>query len=106
MQLPIDKRLGKLASRRAERVGCATLIFVGIRILPHFPYQPGKGRYYLADTSGVRIMNLIQSVTANFTQNTLNSGIIGIIAGTTGAGLAAFFATRRQSSKRQNHRSN
>lgn len=51
-------------------------------------------------------MDSDKMVTANFTQNTLNSGIIGIIAGTTGAGLAAFFATRRQSSKRQNHRSN
>ena len=41
-------------------------------------------------------VNSDKSITANFSQT--NTGIIGIIAGTIGAGLATFFATRRQKS--------
>ncbi len=38
-------------------------------------------------------------VTANFSQTRINAGIIGIIAGSVGAGLVTFFTTRRQKSQ-------
>jgi hypothetical protein len=37
-----------------------------------------------------------KTVTANFSPNRFNPGIIGIIVGSVGAGLATFFTTRRQ----------
>ena len=40
-----------------------------------------------------------KSITANFSQTKSNAGIIGIIVGSVGAGLVAFFATRRQKPK-------
>jgi len=45
------------------------------------------------------VINTDQTVTANFSQPRFNAGIIGIIAGSVGAGLAALFATRRRKSK-------
>ena len=45
------------------------------------------------------IMDSDKSITANFSQTKPYKVIIGIIAGAVGAGLATFFATRRQKSK-------
>jgi uncharacterized repeat protein (TIGR02543 family) len=40
-----------------------------------------------------------KTVTANFSKNIFNAGIIGIIAGSVGAGLAALFVTRRRKTR-------
>ena len=45
------------------------------------------------------VINTDKAVTANFSQNRFQAGIIGIIAGSAGAGLATFFVTRRQKSQ-------
>jgi hypothetical protein len=45
------------------------------------------------------VINTDKVVTANFSQNNLNAGIIGIIAGSVGAGLVTFFVTKRQKSQ-------
>jgi hypothetical protein len=45
------------------------------------------------------VMDIDKTVTANFLPNRFNAGIIGIIAGSVGAGLVTFFATRRQKPK-------
>jgi hypothetical protein len=45
------------------------------------------------------VINTDKIVTANFSQTRLNASIIGIIAGSVGAGLATLFATRRRKSK-------
>jgi hypothetical protein len=39
------------------------------------------------------VINTDKAVTANFSQNRFQAGIIGIIAGSAGAGLATFFVT-------------
>jgi hypothetical protein len=44
-------------------------------------------------------INTDKTVTANFSPNRFNPGIIGIITGSIGAGLATFFVTRRQKSQ-------
>jgi hypothetical protein len=51
-----------------------------------------------AATTTVFISN-DKTITADFSQNRFNAGIIGIIAGSVGAGLATFFTTRRQRAK-------
>jgi hypothetical protein len=45
------------------------------------------------------VINTAKTVTANFSQNKFNAGIIGIIAGSVGAGLVTFFVTKRQKSQ-------
>ena len=45
------------------------------------------------------VVSTDKTVTANFSQARINAGIIGIIAGSVGAGLATFFTTRRQKSQ-------
>jgi hypothetical protein len=45
------------------------------------------------------VINKDKTVTANFSQTRPNASIIGIIAGSVGAGLATYFATRRRKSK-------
>ncbi len=56
----------------------------------------------VADTNSATttvVINSDDTVTANFLQNRFNAGIIGIIAGSVGAGLVTFFTTRRQKSQ-------
>ena len=45
------------------------------------------------------VIDTDKTVTASFSRNIFNAGIIGIIAGSVGAGLATLFATRRQRAK-------
>jgi uncharacterized repeat protein (TIGR02543 family) len=45
------------------------------------------------------VMDTDKTVTANFLKNRFNAGVIGIIAGSVGAGLVTFFTTRRQKSQ-------
>jgi uncharacterized repeat protein (TIGR02543 family) len=40
-----------------------------------------------------------KTVTANFSKNIFNAGVIGIIAGSVGAGMAALFVTRRRKTR-------
>ncbi len=50
-------------------------------------------------TTTTIVMSTDKIISANFSQNRLNAGIIGVIAGSVGAGLATLLATRRQKSQ-------
>ncbi len=55
-----------------------------------------------AASSTKTVMNSDKTVTANFVRSGLSGGVIGIIAGAVGAGLAAFFVTRPKRNQARN----